>query len=227
MSDRTDELKRAQIVQSSPKRRGILRGLAAGVASVVGFGGITSAKQTDERKRTPAEVESVNFEMDSAFGKLQDVIGSPLFRELVSEGYLSEQSVEEFPSYRLANDSQLGGVEWLRINGELEQVNFHKPVDGKQLEINLPLSDMEPNAIIHDKDGESKIYNFDNNFKGQNINETNTNSSVGTYAQCDGHRFCATCIACCGLDNWARDSIQVECPNCWATDCKWVKVGCC
>ena len=210
--------------QSLPKRRNVLRSVATGLTAAVGFGGVASAEQVPQDS---TEVETVNVDIDAALQKLESVINSPLFEALVSEGHLSEQSIDELPTHRLEDDTQLGGITRLRINGELEQLNFHKEVDGERLEINLPLSDYEPKAVLHKEDGSSIVYQSENRFQGELLTEIITDDSVGTMDHCSGYRYCTTCVACCGYDNWSRIEEQIECPNCWSGHCQWVKIGCC
>lgn len=214
---------RAEIAESTPKRRSILRGVGAGLTTAVGFGGVATAERTTDRE--PATVETMDVDIDSALQKLDDVIGSPLFKVLASEELISDQSIESFPSHRLDDNSQPGGITRLKINGELEQLNFHKVMDDEKLEINLPLSDNEPKAVLHRKDSSEVVYHFGNDFQGEDLNETSASGSVSPTADCSGFRWCTTCVACC--DNWARDEKKVDCPNCVVTDCQWVKIGCC
>lgn len=226
MSDKnTDGQER--VVNSSPKRRNVLQSVGVGFTTAIGLSGVGSASASKKEEASSTTVETVDVDVDSALQKLDSVIDSPLFEGLVSEGHLAEQSIEEFPAHRLADDSASGGVTRLRINGELEQLNFHKVVDGEQLEVNLPLSDNEPRAVLHRKDANSIVYHYGTGFQGKVIDDKSVKSSVGTSADCSGFKYCESCVACCGYDNWSRDLEKVDCPNCWATDCQWVKVNCC
>lgn len=222
MSDKNLE-RQEKVVNSSPKRRSVLQSVGVGLTTAMGLGSVGSVNASEE-EASSTTVETVDVDVDSALQKLDSVIGSPLFEGLISEGHLAEQSIEEFPAHRLADDSAPGGVTRLRINGELEQLNFHKVVDGEQLEVNLPLSDNEPRAVLHRKDANSIVYHYGNGFQGEEIDDR---SSVGTSADCSGFKYCESCVACCGYDNWSRDLEKVDCPNCWATDCQWVKINCC
>ncbi|WP_135853520.1 hypothetical protein [Halorussus salinus] len=221
-SDSTEKL-----AQSSPKRRSVLQSVGVGLSTAVGFGGIASAEDATKNERSTTTVETMDVDVDDALQKLDDVIGSPLFKKLVSKGHLSEQSIDEFPAQRLADDSSRGGVTKLRVNGELEQLNFHKEVNGDRLEINLPLSDYEPKATLYQQDGSTKTFHYGNQFEGEEIKNVSTNSAVNPTEECSGFRWCTTCVACCGYDNWSRDEEKVDCPNCWVSDCQWVKLGCC
>lgn len=214
-------------MQSSPKRRRVLQSVGVGLTTAVGLGGVVSAEDARKNGQSSTTVETVDVDVDHALQKLDDVIGSPLFKALVSKGHLAEQSIDEFPAQRLADDSSRGGVTKLRVNGELEQLNFHKEVNGHRLEINLPLSDHEPKAVLYKKDGSSKTFHYGNGFEGEEISRASTSDSISPTADCSGFRWCTTCVACCGYDNWSRDEEKVDCPNCWLTECQWVKIGCC
>lgn len=219
-----EERERTQVGQTSPKRRNILRGVAAGLAATVGLAGTASAENVSQ---SSTSVETVDVNVSSALQKLDGVINSPLFETLVAEGHLSRRSIEDFPAHRLEDDSKPGGITRLRVNGEIEQLNFHKVFDGQRLEINLLLSDYEPRAVLHREDGSSIVYEYENQFQGQPLNEIVADDSVGTMDHCSGYRYCTTCVACCGYDNWSRIEEQIECPNCWVGHCQWVKIGCC
>lgn len=214
-------------VQSSPKRRSVLQSVGVGLTTAVGLGDVASAEDATETEQSSTTIETVDVDVDSALQKLDDVIGSPLFAALVSKDHLTEQSINEFPAEQLADGSNRGGITRLRINGELEQLNFHKDIDGDRLEINLPLSDYEPKAVLHRKNGNSKTFHYGNRFEGEEIDSASTSGAVSPTADCSGFQWCTTCVACCGYDNWSRDEELVDCPNCWATDCQWVKISCC
>lgn len=211
--------------ESAPKRRSILRSIGAGLTVAVGFGGVATAEPTNRQAST--EVERVDVDVDAALQKLDDVINSPLFEALVSEGHISEQSINSFPSHQLDDDSRPGGITRLRVNDELEQLNFHKVMGDEKLEVNLPLSDNEPKAVLHRREDSEIVYHAGNQFQGEDVSEISANSSVGPTEDCSGFRYCTTCVACCGYDNWSRNEEKVDCPNCVVTDCQWVKIGCC
>ncbi|MGN8215882.1 hypothetical protein ACTGNR_16575 (plasmid) [Halococcus salifodinae] len=233
MSD-SDKLKRSEVVKFPQKRRGALRSIAIGVASTLGISGTASA--TDTQKVNPEDTvqESLSVDVESARNALSEASTSRLFEQLAEDGLISEQSIEAIPFDEMVDDSQLGEIEHLLVNGKFEQYNYHISVDGARLEIMLPLSDMVPAAFFHQKDAPEIVYSPSNDYRGGELQaESSTasiDSEVSTEANpCDPPLFrgCTGCVACCGLTNWSRGEAKQPCPNCWLTKCHWVKSYCC
>ncbi|QLG50129.1 hypothetical protein [Natrinema halophilum] len=215
-------------VRNSGRRRDILRGIATGAISSIGLSGSVSATESRNPKHSDTTVESVDFSIASAKDTLEEITSSKLFESLVTDGYFTESSIEAIPFEELIDESLPGGIERLRVNGDIEQYNYHIPLDGNRLEIMLPLSDFIPNAYLHKKDGAEIVYAPDNSYQGEEL-RASTASTEASSNECGPPymRFCTSCIACCGLRGWSRNEKKVECSNCVIGNCKWVKTGCC
>ncbi|AQL43453.1 hypothetical protein BV210_12465 [Halorientalis sp. IM1011] len=218
-----DETTRLDVIESADERRGFLQTLALSVGSVVGLSGSASATEPESVENTT--VEPLDFDHREARESLEAAFSGSMLKGLSDDGLLEEESVSAIPFDQLADRSQPGGIEKLRVNGELEQYNFHIPVGDDRLEIMLPLSDDVPSAYLHRADGPEIVYAPDNYYQGEPLEPAGTPRADSS--ECDEPlwRSCATCW-CCGVVG-QRNEVKKPCPNCWLTDCHWVKHSCC
>lgn len=208
MSDYNDEKK----PENAVNRRCFLKSVSV-AAGAVSFGSISSTSvEGKETSKANREVQELPVEAEQTQKKLREFTG-PLLKALVSEGYVSQRPVQEFPTHPLSDETQPGGVERLQVDGEYEQFLFHKHVEGGRLEVNIA-ENSEPMATFYAKDSSKTItYDLENNYDGDVSTE-----GCNTYA-CD----CLLDFTCYS----EKFACWEDCPNCVIGDCHRVKKGCC
>ena len=213
MSGRNEEKVATAETEDNVNRRRFLKsvGIATGAVS---FGSVnsTSVAAKGSINKANRDVEQLPVKPEQARNKLKGFTG-PLLKALISERYVSQQPVQDFPTHPLSDETQSGGVERLQVDGAHEQFLFHKHVEGGRLEVNIA-EDSEPMATFYAKDESKTItYDLENNYEGDVSTE-----GCNTYA-CD----CLLDFTCYS----EKYACYEDCPNCVIGDCHRVKKGCC
>lgn len=203
--------------QNSINRRRFVKALGV-VGGTVSFGSISGARVSGESTsdKTDHEVQKLSVNNKLVQNKRGE-IPDQLLTIFVSEGYISESSVDVFPTHSLSDETQPGGVERLQVNGSMKQLLFNKHVDGGRLEVNIAEYDSLPIASFYSIDSSEVIkYAPENDYQGE----------VSTQACNTDYCWCRTnCVGCCSYP-WSEFVCYKDCPNCWVGNCKTVRVNC-
>lgn len=231
-----DEFRKKEILQkmnSAPEkeskntesRRSVMKILASSIASIPLLGALTG--QSRAARSDKPNIRHLEVTRETAQQQVES-ISSKLLHALYADGHIDKPNKTSFPYHQMDDESQLGGIEKVQIDGGSENVIIHKPTDdGGRLSLLIPGDNKPAIAEYYPIDGKKVIaYNA---MGDRGIQERR--KGVGIQATCDGTSCVDEAVHCpCNsLDcNAPNDKIFLaECPNCWIPgDCIIARYEC-